>query len=62
MINKTKLYEEISGLLDELVSQKMKLAVFSNKADEFTKKFLLTLLPEWNFEAIVGLRPSGYLV
>jgi phosphoglycolate phosphatase len=54
-VKKTKPYEGISELLDELVSRNMKLAVFSNKADEFTKKIVLTLLPEWNFEAIVGL-------
>lgn len=59
-VNKTKLYKEISGLLDELVSQKMKLAVFSNKADEFTKKIVLALLPEWNFEAIVGFSSEKY--
>ena len=45
----------VIGLLDKLVSQNMKLAVFSNKADEITKKIVLTLLPNWNFEAIIGL-------
>lgn len=68
-INKTKPYDGITGLLDELVSRKMKLAVFSNKADELTKRIVLTLLPEYNFEAIIGLTneankkpdPSGAL-
>jgi phosphoglycolate phosphatase len=59
-VNKTKPYDGITGLLDELVSRNMKLAVFSNKADEFTKKIVLTLLPEWNFEAIVGLSNDAH--
>jgi len=66
-VNKTKPYHGIRKLLDELVSRNMKLAVFSNKADEFTKNIVLTLLPEWNFEAIVGLsieahkKPNPYV-
>jgi phosphoglycolate phosphatase len=59
-VNKTKPYDGISELLDELVSRNMKLAVFSNKADEFTKQIVLALLPEWNFEAIVGLSNEAH--
>jgi len=59
-VNKTKPYDGINELLDELVSRKMKLAVFSNKADEFTKNIILTLLPKWNFEAIVGLSTEAH--
>ena len=59
-VNKTKPYYGVTGLLDELVSRNMKLAVFSNKADEFTKKIVLTLLPEWNFDAIVGFSTEAY--
>ena len=59
-VNKTKPYDGITGLLDELVSHNMKLAVFSNKADEFTKKIVLALLPEWNFEAIIGFSSEEY--
>ena len=59
-VNKTKLYDGITELLDELVSRKIKLAVFSNKADEFTKKIVLTLLPDWNFEAIIGLSTEAH--
>jgi phosphoglycolate phosphatase len=43
------------GLFDGIFDLRSVLAEFSNKADEFTKKIVLTLLPEWNFEAIVGL-------
>jgi len=59
-VNKTKLYDGICELLDELVSRKMKLAVFSNKADEFTKLIVQALLPKWNFEAIVGFSIEEY--
>ena len=59
-INKTKPYDGITALLDELVSRNMKMAVFSNKADVFTKKIVLTLLPDWNFEAIIGLSTQAH--
>ena len=55
LTKKTKPYDGITGLIDELVSRKIKLAVFSNKADEFTKKVVLTLLPDWHFDPIIGL-------
>ena len=54
-MNKTRPYGGIDELLDELVSRNMKLAVFSNKADEFTKKIVPALLPKWKFAAIIGL-------
>jgi len=54
-VNKTKPYDGICELLDMLVSHQIKLAVFSNKADEFTRKIVLTLLSNWHFEAIAGL-------
>jgi len=59
-INKTKPYHGIAELLDELVSRSLKLAVLSNKADEFTKKIVLTLLPGWSFEAIIGLSDEAH--
>lgn len=36
-INKTHPYDGIDGLLNELTSRKIRLAVFSNKAHELTK-------------------------
>jgi phosphoglycolate phosphatase len=53
--NKTKPYDGIFDLLNELVSKEIKFAVLSNKADEFTKKIVITLFPNWNFEFIVGM-------
>jgi len=51
---KTKPYEGVVTLLDDLVSRNIKLAVFSNKADELTKKIALEIFPE-HFETAVGL-------
>jgi phosphoglycolate phosphatase len=59
-LNKTKPYDGIPGLLDALVSRNIKLAVFSNKADEFTRKMVQTLLPGWKFEAVVGFSAEAY--
>ncbi|CAA9198553.1 Phosphoglycolate phosphatase [Flavobacterium bizetiae] len=51
---KTKPYEGIIELLDTLASKNIKLAVFSNKADELTKKIAAEIFPDY-FEAAVGL-------
>lgn len=51
---KTKPYEGIFALLNELVSKKIKLAVFSNKADELTKKVVAEIFPDY-FDAAIGL-------
>lgn len=59
-INKTKPYEGISDLLDALVSRNLKISVFSNKADELTKKIVESLLPDWDFEAVTGLSVEAY--
>ncbi len=52
--NKTKPYDGIIELLNELKSRNMKLSVFSNKADEFTKKIVQKLMPNY-FDVIMGL-------
>jgi phosphoglycolate phosphatase len=51
---KTKPYEGIIELLDNLTSRNIKLAVFSNKADELTKKITAEIFPDY-FDASVGL-------
>jgi len=51
---KTKPYKGIIELLENLTSQKIKLAVFSNKADELTKKIASEIFPD-RFDAAVGL-------
>ena len=51
---KTKPYEGILELLDNLTSQNIKLAVFSNKADELTKKIASEIFPDY-FDTAIGL-------
>lgn len=51
---KTKPYEGILELLDNLTSQNIKMAVFSNKADELTKKIASEIFPN-HFDKAVGL-------
>ncbi|KUJ63435.1 HAD family hydrolase [Flavobacteriaceae bacterium CRH] len=51
---KTKPYAGIMELLDDLVSRNIKLAVFSNKADELTKKIAAEIFPDI-FDAAIGL-------
>ncbi|MDL2238750.1 HAD family hydrolase [Bacteroidales bacterium OttesenSCG-928-K03] len=53
-IVKTAPYDGIIEMLNELKSRKIKLSVFSNKADELTKKIVDTLMPGY-FEFVVGL-------
>lgn len=51
---KTKSYDGIRELLDLLISQNIKLSVFSNKSDELTKKVVADLFPNY-FNPVVGL-------
>ena len=51
---KTKPYDGIVELLENLTSQNIKMAVFSNKADELTKKIASEIFPN-HFDATVGL-------
>jgi phosphoglycolate phosphatase len=53
-INKTRLYDGIPELLDALSSQRIKLALLSNKADLLTQKICNELLTKWKFEAVMG--------
>lgn len=51
---KTKPYDGIVELLEKLTSQNIKMAVFSNKADELTKKIASEIFPDY-FDKAVGL-------
>lgn len=53
-VQKTKPYKEIAELIYDLNPKGIKLAVFSNKADELTKKVTEALFPNL-FDAIAGL-------
>lgn len=57
-INKTKPYDGIIELLNNLKSRSIKLGVFSNKADALTKKVVAALLPNY-FEPVLGLKEEA---
>jgi len=57
--NKTKPYDGIIALLDNLVSRNIKICVLSNKADEFTKKITHTLFPNY-FDPVLGLKIEAH--
>ncbi len=54
----TKPYEGIKALLNQLVSQKIPLAVLSNKPDKFTKLYVEKLLPDIPFVVVAGQKES----
>ncbi len=51
---KTKAYDGVPEMLDELTSLRLMLAVLSNKPNDFTKKCVDELLPQWNFDVVLG--------
>lgn len=67
--SKTKPYKGIYELLSGLADKGMKMAVLSNKADDFAKQIIRKFLPDWQFDLVFGERngvprkpdPSGAL-
>jgi len=53
---KTKPYEGVAEMLDELTERRLKLAVLSNKRHEFTERCVSDLLPNWTFDVVLGER------
>ncbi len=56
--NKTRPYDGIPELLDELVQRKIQMTILSNKLDRFTKLAARKFLPAWSFVQIKGITPS----
>ena len=56
--HKTSAYDGIPELLDALTGRGLRLAVLSNKPDEFTRMAVAELLKPWSFEAVCGARPD----
>ncbi|HBP66613.1 MAG TPA: HAD family hydrolase [Desulfosporosinus sp.] len=54
-LNKTRPYDGIVELLNSLTTFKMKLAVLSNKDHELAKIVVTSLLPNCNFEEVIGV-------
>jgi phosphoglycolate phosphatase len=57
-MEKTHPYPGIPQLLDALTEHNIKMAIFSNKQDEFTQVTVNKYLSKWQFETVVGARPS----
>ena len=53
---KTSPYDGIPDLLDQLHARGLKLAVLSNKADDFTRMMIGHFFPKTEFETVVGAR------
>lgn len=53
---KTAPYPGVPELLDAVVARGTKMAVLSNKPDDFTKLCVEELLPRWRFDVVVGHR------
>ena len=58
LFEKTRPYEGIENLLDGLCSKNVKIAVLSNKLNQFTGTIIAKLLPNWKFEVVFGERPG----
>ena len=56
-LRKTRPYDGIFDLLTELSRVNIKLAVFSNKVDHFTKKMIAELFPAHRFSVVLGSGP-----
>ncbi|MEE9120658.1 MAG: HAD family hydrolase [Syntrophobacteria bacterium] len=55
---KTRPYDGIPELLDNLTRREIKLAVLSNKPHDSTQEMVTKLLSKWRFDPVVGARPS----
>ncbi|HHT9147141.1 MAG: HAD family hydrolase [Candidatus Brocadiaceae bacterium] len=55
---KTRPYDGVPEMLDALVTHGLKMAVLSNKPDEFTKLCVTEFLPRWAFGMVIGQHNS----
>jgi len=53
---KTRLYDGVDRLLDELEKRQIKLNVFSNKPQDFTEACIRDFLGDWTFQFVFGQR------
>lgn len=53
---KTKPYDGIKELLNELTVKKIKIAILSNKPQNYTELVVKHLLPAWEFDCVLGSR------
>ena len=55
---KTRPYDGVPELLDELTRRNLKMAVLSNKPDDSTKEMVAEILCKWSFHPVVGAQLS----
>ena len=55
---KTRPYDGVAEMLDALTAGGLKMAVLSNKPDEFTKLCVTEFLPKWAFGMVIGQHNS----
>jgi phosphoglycolate phosphatase len=55
---KTQPYAGVADMLDALTARHLKMAVLSNKPDDFTKQCVKTMLGRWRFAPVVGQLPG----
>jgi phosphoglycolate phosphatase len=55
----TRPYVGIAELLDALRVRRLRMAILSNKPDDFTREMVTALLTPWRFDAVVGARPEA---
>ena len=55
--NKTLPYPEVPKILDILTSRKIKMAILSNKPDDFTNEMVTKFFLKWQFSIIQGEKP-----
>ncbi len=53
-VAKTSLYPGIPELLNALQDKNLKIAIFSNKANDLTQKVVKVLLANWKLEMVIG--------
>jgi phosphoglycolate phosphatase len=54
----TVTFPGVPQLLDTLMARGLRLAILSNKPDEFTQLIVKKLLPKWQFEIVAGAVPD----
>lgn len=55
---KTRPYDGVAEMLDALTAHGMKMAVLSNKPDDFTRWCVAEYLSQWTFDLVLGQRDS----
>lgn len=61
LFDKTRLYDGVPELLDELVRRRVRIAVLSNKPHAATIEVVKFLLGRWAFDAVRGVMENGAL-